>query len=99
MADSVPRKELPRSSAERLPLSWLPSAAGKPEKCHFSAVPIALLSELDFCLEGKEGGGNGCAVGKEKSLPELGSREAFIKGLFAPIATHDMDESCSHKVE
>ena len=47
----------------------------------------------------KEGGGNGCAVGKEKSLPELGSREAFIKGLFAPIATHNMDESCSRKVE
>ena len=38
-------------------------------------------------------------IGNKKSLPELGSQEAFIKSLFVLIATHNMDESCRHKVE
>lgn len=38
-------------------------------------------------------------IGNRKSLPELGSQEAFIKSLFVPVATHKMDESRRHKVE
>lgn len=38
-------------------------------------------------------------IGNKKSLPELGSQETFIKSLFVPIPTHNMDESCRQKVE
>lgn len=38
-------------------------------------------------------------IGNKKSLPELGSQDAFIKSLFVLKAIHNMDEYCRHKAE
>lgn len=58
-----------------------------------------LLSHMIWSSASGKGGKNGCVIGNKKSLPELGSQEAFIKSLFVPKATHNMDESCRHKAE
>lgn len=58
-----------------------------------------VLSHTNWNSASTNGGRNGCVIGNKKSLPELGSQEAFIKSLFVPIATHNMDKSCRHKVE
>lgn len=38
-------------------------------------------------------------IGNKTALSELNSQEAFIKCLFVPIATHNVDESWRHEVE